>query len=504
MKPTLYVHTGSPKTGSSTIQSFLNNNREKFKEMGVCYPEPLIHPYLRGHEGHISMSEADSVRRNWHKDYKYYRDLYLKALIDARLPRSVLSAEGFCADNPEIFEPFRRHFNIKIIHYFRDIFSFLSSLVKQLAKEGLRGEELSFWTSLSAKNQLIFQRINSYIEYFGIENCIFKDFNSIRYNKCLIEDFIETIGCCNKDIMIDKSMNVTPSDAASMFFYQLSFLPLTFAEFGTIRHDTVWMDLSAWKGWRCTLLPPQAFELDDECKKAIHRQGELLGNPDWYDNTMVLREKLAAIPNHDLPPEIQHDIFLRLSEKSRSILLRYCPKASNIKTDKPFLPAINNIPSGELDLLVALRNSYCASHNSTLRQEQILHEQEQKLGRYEARDQIRAAQLRRSATGLPAVWSQIKACCQSLLSSHARQAYAIRESGLFEIPWYLERNPDVAKADIDPILHYVRCGAAEGRDPSPWFSTLSYLNRNPDVVKEGVNPFYHYICHGTTEGRQLS
>ena len=103
-----------------------------------------------------------------------------------------------------------------------------------------------------------------------------------------------------------------------------------------------------------------------------------------------------------------------------------------------------------------------------------------------------------------AVLRQFKELYRSLFLPPGRQAYAIRKSGLFDIPWYLEQNPDVAATNINPILHYVRYGAAEGRDPAPWFSTSNYRALNPDVDRSRMNIFYHYIVYGAKEGRQLS
>src|SRR5262249_30587188 len=48
---------------------------------------------------------------------------------------------------------------------------------------------------------------------------------------------------------------------------------------------------------------------------------------------------------------------------------------------------------------------------------------------------------------------------------------AMARSGLFDRNWYLVNNPDVAQSGLDPIKHYVRYGAREGRDPSASFST---------------------------------
>ncbi|MCI0462512.1 MAG: glycosyltransferase, partial [Gemmataceae bacterium] len=72
---------------------------------------------------------------------------------------------------------------------------------------------------------------------------------------------------------------------------------------------------------------------------------------------------------------------------------------------------------------------------------------------------------------------------------------------LFDTSFYLERNPDVAAAGIDPLVHYWQTGAAEGRDPHPLFDTSFYLERNPDVAASGINPLLHYWLAGAAEGR---
>lgn len=53
----------------------------------------------------------------------------------------------------------------------------------------------------------------------------------------------------------------------------------------------------------------------------------------------------------------------------------------------------------------------------------------------------------------------------------------IRASGLFDEAWYLQRYPDVAAAGMDPVEHYCRHGAAEGRNPSGLFDTVYYARQ---------------------------
>jgi GT2 family glycosyltransferase len=88
---------------------------------------------------------------------------------------------------------------------------------------------------------------------------------------------------------------------------------------------------------------------------------------------------------------------------------------------------------------------------------------------------------------------------------HARKDAAdlalIAASGLFDPSFYLSHYEDVAVAGVDPLIHYMDCGAAEHRDPSPYFDTQFYLEAYPDIAEQGLNPLLHFIVHGRTEGR---
>ncbi len=81
------------------------------------------------------------------------------------------------------------------------------------------------------------------------------------------------------------------------------------------------------------------------------------------------------------------------------------------------------------------------------------------------------------------------------------QIAMVKASGLFDEAWYLAQYPDVRKKKVDPVEHYLRFGAAEGRNPSPAFKTQDYLNINRDVAESGMNPLIHYIQFGREEGR---
>ena len=109
---------------------------------------------------------------------------------------------------------------------------------------------------------------------------------------------------------------------------------------------------------------------------------------------------------------------------------------------------------------------------------------------------------------------------------------------MFDAAFYLAANPDVAQAGMEPYLHFIEHGLAEGRDPHPLvrlayvrerlgmadepldpaalvsalsdpaigghpaFDGAAYLEDNPDVREAGLPALLHYVLHGAEEGRR--
>jgi hypothetical protein len=79
----------------------------------------------------------------------------------------------------------------------------------------------------------------------------------------------------------------------------------------------------------------------------------------------------------------------------------------------------------------------------------------------------------------------------------------LAQSPLFDGKWYYAQYRDIAAANLDPIDHYLRVGAAEGRNPGPNFDGNWYLDEYPDVAAAGYNPLVHYLQHGIAEKREI-
>ncbi|WP_159999570.1 glycosyltransferase [Roseomonas sp. 18066] len=83
----------------------------------------------------------------------------------------------------------------------------------------------------------------------------------------------------------------------------------------------------------------------------------------------------------------------------------------------------------------------------------------------------------------------------------AEDLLLVTRSGLFDPAHYrLQCSPGTLEGH-DPVAHYLAQGWRQGLDPSQGFATAFYLERNPDVARSGMNPLLHYLHAGREEGR---
>ena len=103
---------------------------------------------------------------------------------------------------------------------------------------------------------------------------------------------------------------------------------------------------------------------------------------------------------------------------------------------------------------------------------------------------------------------RLKSPIWKIVHSERRAAGSFSEvtpaSALFDAAWYLGQYPEVAALECDPLTHYLRRGAHEGRDPNPVFNTAWYLANNPNVAATDLNPLQHYLEFGARAGRDPS
>jgi len=67
--------------------------------------------------------------------------------------------------------------------------------------------------------------------------------------------------------------------------------------------------------------------------------------------------------------------------------------------------------------------------------------------------------------------------------------------------WYLATNPDLARAKISPLAHYLVRGGREGRNPAPLFDAGWYGRQNAiELAATSVTPMEHYVRVGAARG----
>lgn len=90
----------------------------------------------------------------------------------------------------------------------------------------------------------------------------------------------------------------------------------------------------------------------------------------------------------------------------------------------------------------------------------------------------------------------------ALAMAQQQVADEIASSRFFDARFYRQQYPELAlRSDHEALQHFVSRGAMRGLRASAGFDTAWYLRQNPDVAQAGINPLLHYLRFGAEEGR---
>jgi len=85
-----------------------------------------------------------------------------------------------------------------------------------------------------------------------------------------------------------------------------------------------------------------------------------------------------------------------------------------------------------------------------------------------------------------------------------RDYFLIRMSGMFDENYYLENYQDVKESGITPLVHFIKHGWKEGRNPSSLFNPDHYQELHPEIARMSINPLVHFIQLKRKEGTKIS
>jgi len=234
-KKTLYLHIGTNKTGTTTIQRFMSRNRQNLKAQGVLYPRKGAtsggnHSVLARNLQHWSQGSV-SHPADWEN--------FLKAAQRSKADRVIASGEVFWPfkGGTTYFDRFQQdlhaHFGqIYIVCYLRRQDEYLRSCYVQAVKSGRSPRSFREYMEVIAlgKKTRAYEydvSLALWADTFGEENIIVRPFEKSQLDpRGLVADFCQ---CCDVDFdVLDedhaRDVNVSPGRrvlAAMLYAQQL-------------------------------------------------------------------------------------------------------------------------------------------------------------------------------------------------------------------------------------------------------------------------------------------
>lgn len=215
----LILHVGRHKSGTSSLQRMLCENKEELLEHGYIYPEltrtPIAHHllanYLKGSDT-LTKSELEEV------------DNLITEIRSSKL-NYLLSSEEFQNIHPKKVHAFFSRFfdEIKIVVYLREQVSYLlSSYAQAIQNQNITEDIYAYYNRVFSKLSYL-EFLEKWENEFSKDNLIVREFNrSILKNGDVRIDFLECIGIDNIDkfIFIDHDQN--PTISADLIEFKLA------------------------------------------------------------------------------------------------------------------------------------------------------------------------------------------------------------------------------------------------------------------------------------------
>jgi len=194
MKKNLYIHIGVNKTGTTSIQNFLDSNKEFLEKNDILYPDfakiwSAHFPLAWGLNAGKSPSNYKNIDRVWEK---------LKEYLDLRSEKNIIiSSENFILlrdiKKIEYIKSVFADYNIKVIMFVRSQDLWIESLYLQAIKMGVNVP--TFEEYIKRPGQLLDfnEIILPWEKTFSKNNITIVDFDDKKVKSNLIKNFLEII-----------------------------------------------------------------------------------------------------------------------------------------------------------------------------------------------------------------------------------------------------------------------------------------------------------------------
>jgi hypothetical protein len=321
-KTRLFLHIGHPKTGTTSIQTFLLANRPALRKMGVLYPDTGLHD-----SAHRLISPAYYAAASLENRAAAVMARLLDEISASGCPVVVLSFEGLSGDNPAFFSALKERFDTTVIYYVRRHDHIAESRYAQHIRSFLRQEVKPAALAIREKGfQPDYLRVlRLFGAVFGRERLAVRVFErEALVNRDLIDDFLHVTGISRSpEFVPSTSSNASLKRPYLAFKRHCNLLPLLDDEQKRLNHNL--NVLSSHDPGPSTghLLSPEdrlfLIESQQEANAVLAR--EFLGRPNGILFTEPAPSSRDAWePLQPLAPEGQLDILNRLSPENKTCL----------------------------------------------------------------------------------------------------------------------------------------------------------------------------------------
>lgn len=196
---TCYLHIGSPKTGSTSVQTWCFKNKDVLEQQGLLYPGTwnrhnailaAFHPdpgTLRFSNVQTELSSTDGAKKVLESEFT--------EISASAADTVVFSNENFlnASDKLDLVglrDALRQHFaTIRILCYVRDPFKMLISRSQEQVKSGVS----TFQAVCARPPVLQMRKLTVYLDVFGRDAINLQNFDEVIKTQALSDHFVQTM-----------------------------------------------------------------------------------------------------------------------------------------------------------------------------------------------------------------------------------------------------------------------------------------------------------------------
>lgn len=445
----IWLHIGTHRTGSTSIQRTLHENRLLLLEQGFLFPHA---GESMGSQHQLAWSLLEKLPPWYDKpesSEKVFKALRVE-IESSDAEQIILSSEDFSLldyqseslNHLNLLASYLEDYDVHIIVYVREQIQFLNSFYNEVVK--------SYDTRFAGYSPMqLADELGSLLDYnflidrwgsvFGEKQIVVRDFNRAVHANGLVEDFLQTVGV----------------DAIELDVYRSN------------------------SGISASLL---------RLKEAINAQNISPRFKHTLGGTMD-KVSLGASP------------WVFSQEQTDSLRSRFKESNTTLKVRLPGLTLGCDEREGQSDLAgtVELENNegLVAVVTHVSEQFDVL---QNRIDRKCEELEMSQDALLLSGVQYRSFWKRFMKSMRYfppvnflLDNRYVKQYRRVISSSYFDEIYYLKNNPDVVISKIPAAWHFLKIGGAEGRNPSNNFSSIDYMQQHSEVDFSKVNPLVDFL-----------